>query len=70
MAKRNTPVLMKPVNLFLDLLENERTAGLLLVICTVISLWLTNSPAGHDYVGFWHHKVLNGSIAVSYTHLG
>lgn len=62
MAKRNTPVLMKPVNLFLDLLENERTAGLLLVICTVISLWLTNSPAGHDYVGFWHHKILNGSI--------
>lgn len=33
------------------------------MICTVISLWLTNSPAGHDYnVGFWHHKILNGSI--------
>lgn len=62
MAKRDTPVLMKPVNLFLDLLENERTAGLLLVICTVISLWLTNSAAGEEYLGFWHQDLFSGSV--------
>lgn len=62
MSQANKPVLMKPVNLFLDLLNNERTAGLLLVICTAISLWLTNSHAGHDYVGFWHQTFANGTV--------
>ena len=62
MTKAKKPVLMKPVNLFLDLLNNERTAGLLLVICTAISLWLTNSPAGPEYVAFWDQQFASHSV--------
>ncbi|MBZ0207807.1 MAG: Na+/H+ antiporter NhaA [Flavobacteriales bacterium] len=45
---------MKPISLFTDLLNNERTAGMLLVICTIISLLLANSPAGEAYLAVWH----------------
>lgn len=55
-------MLKKSVNLFLDLLENERTSGLLLVICTAISLVLTNSVLGSGYTAFWHHPVGTGSV--------
>lgn len=44
------------------LLENERTTGLLLVICTVISLIAANSANGEYYVGFWHSQVAGGSV--------
>jgi NhaA family Na+:H+ antiporter len=53
---------MKPAKLFLDLLSNERTAGLLLLVCTGISLWLTNSAAGPGYVAFWHQKLGSGPL--------
>lgn len=62
MARSNDPILLKPVNLFIDLLNSERTSGILLLICTVISLWLTNSSAGHDYLAFWHQEFANGSV--------
>src|SRR5690606_30571057 len=45
---------MRAVDLFADLLKNERTAGLLLVICTVISLILANSAIGEAYLAVWH----------------
>lgn len=48
---------MRPVYLFLDLLKNERTAGLLLVICTVISLLLANSAMHDPYLAIWHHPM-------------
>lgn len=54
--------MMKPVDLFLDLLKNERTAGLLLVICTAVSLVLTNSSWGHAYTAIWHREFANGSV--------
>lgn len=55
-------MLKKSVNLFHDLLENERTSGLLLVICTAISLVVTNSAMGSGYAGFWHQKLGTGSV--------
>ena len=45
---------MKAISLFADLLNNERTAGMLLVICTVISLTLANSAIGEAYLAIWH----------------
>ncbi len=48
--------------LFLDLLKNERTAGLLLVTCTAISLLLTNSAAGAGYAALWHRELIGGSV--------
>ncbi|MEO8733680.1 MAG: Na+/H+ antiporter NhaA [Flavobacteriales bacterium] len=56
------PNLLKPVNLFVELLNSERTSGILLLVCTAISLWLTNSSASHDYLAFWHQEFANGSV--------
>jgi NhaA family Na+:H+ antiporter len=55
-------MLKRSVNLFNDLLENERTAGLLLVVCTAISLILTNSALGGDYTAIWHHQMGAGPV--------
>ncbi|GFO58007.1 Na(+)/H(+) antiporter NhaA [Geomonas silvestris] len=43
--------------LFLDFLASEQASGLLLIICTAVSVALANSPAGHGYQEFWHTKV-------------
>lgn len=45
---------MRPTKLFQDLLASERVGGVLLVLCTVVSLVLTNSTAHEAYVGLWH----------------
>ncbi|MFT3885303.1 MAG: Na+/H+ antiporter NhaA [Flavobacteriales bacterium] len=44
---------MRLTKLFTDLLENERTSGVLLVLCTAISLLLANSAAHDAYTGLW-----------------
>lgn len=41
------------VALFRNFFESERTGGLLLIICTLISLGLVNSGLGEQYIGFW-----------------
>ena len=46
--------LMRAISLFNDLLNSERTAGMLLVICTAISLLLANSAIGEAYLAVWH----------------
>lgn len=40
--------------LFLEFLESEQASGLLLILCTCLSLLLANSSFGSSYVGFWH----------------
>jgi NhaA family Na+:H+ antiporter len=40
--------------LFLEFVESEKTGGLTLMACTVISLLTSNSPFGDRYVDFWH----------------
>ena len=39
--------------------HSEKSSGILLILCTVISLAITNSPLGRDYLGFWQ-KPLGG----------
>ncbi|HRN35963.1 MAG TPA: Na+/H+ antiporter NhaA [Flavobacteriales bacterium] len=53
---------MKVPRLFNALLENERTAGMLLVICTIISLVLANSQLHHSYLAIWHHPVAGNDL--------
>ncbi|CUS96266.1 Na+:H+ antiporter, NhaA family [Candidatus Kryptobacter tengchongensis] len=43
--------------LFKEFFESERTGGLLLVICTVVSLFIANSRFGEMYVNFFHLKL-------------
>ena len=42
---------------FTQFFDSEKSSGILLVICTVVSLLITNSPIGADYLGFWQRHV-------------
>ena len=37
--------------------ESERSGGILLILCTILSLAITNSPVGAEYSGFWHSSL-------------
>jgi len=47
----------KFMNLFNGFFDSEKIAGLLLVVCTVISLLIANSSFGGGYIQFMHQKV-------------
>jgi NhaA family Na+:H+ antiporter len=59
----------KFANLFKGFFDSEKVGGLLLVICTVISLLITNSSGGEGYMHFMHREVdLSFSgVALNYT---
>ncbi len=40
--------------LFQQFFNSEKAGGLLLIICTIISLAIANSFAGKDFIHFWH----------------
>jgi len=42
---------------FKEFIESGKSGGILLIICTVISLTITNSPFGETYVGVWQTYV-------------
>ena len=44
-------------NTFKRFFESEKAGGVLLIVCTVISLILANSAVSEDYLGFWHLKL-------------
>jgi NhaA family Na+:H+ antiporter len=45
---------MKLTKLFKEFFENEKVAGLTLIVCTLLSLLIANSVFGVDYQHFWH----------------
>ncbi|MEJ7740924.1 MAG: Na+/H+ antiporter NhaA [Chitinophagaceae bacterium] len=47
----------KFTNLFTGFFDSEKVAGLLLVICTVVSLAIANSAIGESYMHFMHQQV-------------
>src|SRR5215203_1471101 len=42
---------------FRNFFESKKSGGVLLIICTAVSLLVTNSPAGVGYAGLWHAYV-------------
>lgn len=48
---------MKLTRLFKDFFASERAGGLVLAICTALSLLIANSGWGESYSDFWHHKL-------------
>ena len=44
--------------------DSEKTGGILLIVCTVLSLAVTNSPLGARYLGFWQGYV--GGLSVEH----
>lgn len=53
---------MKLTKLFTDFFENEKTAGIILIICTVFSLVLSNCGFGEGYTHFWHSALAGQSV--------
>ena len=55
---------MRITGLMKDFLDNEKMGGIVLIICTIVSLILANSSIGESYAHFWHAKV--GTESVEY----
>ena len=44
-------------NTFNRFFDSEKSSGHLLIICTVISIAIANSPIGREYLGFWQKNI-------------
>lgn len=53
---------MKITRLFKEFYESEKAGGIVLVLCTIISLILANSALQNSYIDFWHIKLAGMSI--------
>jgi NhaA family Na+:H+ antiporter len=42
---------------FRNFFQSKKSGGVLLIICTAVSLLITNSAAGESYLGLWHTYV-------------
>ncbi len=49
--------------MFKEFFESEKAGGLVLVLVTLLSLFVANSPFGVSYVGIWHFELGGYSIA-------
>lgn len=47
---------------FNDFFESEKSSGVVLIACTIVSLIIANSVLGAHYVGFWHTVIAGLSI--------
>ena len=55
---------IKLTDSFKEFFENEKSAGIMLIICSIISLIVANSMFSESYLGFW--KIYIGGLTVSY----
>jgi len=44
-------------NTFNEFFDSEKSGGNLLIVCTIVSLVIANSPIGPDYLSFWQSNV-------------
>jgi NhaA family Na+:H+ antiporter len=60
---------LKITKLLKDFLESEKAGGVILLICTVISLCIANSQWGSAYIDFWHRyaDLSFGSLKLNYS---
>ena len=49
-------------NTFKEFMQSGKAGGILLILCTLVSLLLANSALGPAYLGFWHGYVAGLSI--------
>lgn len=53
---------MRATKLFNEFFENEKAGGIILLVCTSISILLANSYLSETYTHFWHSKIGTFSI--------
>lgn len=60
---------MKITRIMKDFLDSEKVGGIILLLCTIISLIVANSSAGQSYIDFWHSKadLSFGSVGLNYS---
>ena len=60
---------MKATKLFREFFNSEKSSGIVLIVCTVVSLLLSNFFIGEKYLDFWHQKAgfSIGSIHLNLT---
>jgi len=61
-------VTKKLTKLFIEFFESEKTSGVVLILCTIISIGVANSYYGDHYLKFWHNNVGFQIGPVSLTH--
>ena len=49
-------------NTFNNFFDSEKSSGILLIICTAVSLLITNSSFGADYLSFWQKHIGSFSL--------
>lgn len=59
-----TVVQRKLSQTFKDFFDSEKSSGILLIICTVFSLIITNSTIGADYLGLW--QIYAGGLSIEH----
>ena len=47
---------------FREFYQSEKSGGMVLIACTIVSLILANSPLQADYLNLWHVKIGNMSL--------
>ena len=48
---------MELTKLFRDFFNSEKIGGLLLLVCTIVSIFIANSHFGASYLHFWHSHI-------------
>jgi Na+:H+ antiporter, NhaA family len=47
----------KLTRLFIEFFDSEQASGIVLIVCTLISIMIANSLFGKGFIDFWHMKV-------------
>src|SRR5919112_3870742 len=64
---------------FNNFFSSEKSSGILLIICTIVSLLITNSILGENYLSIWHlyigglsveHWINDGLMAIFFLLIG
>ena len=70
---------MKLARQFIEFFNSEKTGGLILILCTVVSIVLANSAFQNGYLAFWNtdlgghsltHYIDNGLMAIFFLMIG
>jgi NhaA family Na+:H+ antiporter len=64
---------------FKEFFNDQKSSGIILIVCTIMSLIITNSPIGENYLSFWHlyvgglsveHWINDGLMAIFFLLIG
>jgi Na+:H+ antiporter, NhaA family len=53
----NCKAIMRITKQFTNFFESEKSAGLILIVCTILSLGVSNTALGYEYIAIWHIKI-------------